>query len=162
MDYIFDPDEPFNGDSTNTVDSKCRIFVPAKWRDHLGDRIIIHVGFGRSAGGKYLEMLPYERFKKFTDKMKLISSTDTRFENMRRFIFRNTEEVVPDKQGRVLIPKRLLDYASIHEEAYLVGAGECLEIWNPDLFRIAEEKYDNERFVSDLSLFNAETKSILQ
>ena len=46
----------------------------------------------------------------------------------------NAAEVIPDKQGRILIPERLRAGAGIEDEAQLVGAIDKIEIWNPKKF----------------------------
>ena len=46
----------------------------------------------------------------------------------------NAVVVVPDKQGRILIPDRLRAGAGIHDEAQVVGAIDKIEIWDPERF----------------------------
>lgn len=48
-------------------------------------------------------------------------------------------EVVPDSQGRILIPQRLKEAASLDGQALLVGAIDKIEIWNPADFEVALE-----------------------
>lgn len=141
------------GESVNNLDSKSRIFLPMKWRESLTERIVLHVGFGNDAGGHYLQMLPYESFKKFVVEINKIATSDTRFEAMKRHIFRNTEEVAPDKQGRIIIPKRLLEHARIEGEVLMNGAGSCIELWNPDLFNESIADYNQKEFAGDMARF---------
>lgn len=46
----------------------------------------------------------------------------------------NAAEVTPDRQGRILLPQRLLDAVGIGSAAVLVGAIDRVEIWDPDRF----------------------------
>ena len=64
----------------------------------------------------------------------------------------NAVEVVPDKQGRILIPERLQRAAQLEGEALIVGVLEKIEIWNPDLFEgtTREAKPGFEQFVRQI------------
>ena len=56
----------------------------------------------------------------------------------------NAVEVVPDKQGRILIPDRLRANAGIRDEAQVVGAIDKIEIWDPERFaRIVDDTGDD-------------------
>lgn len=46
----------------------------------------------------------------------------------------NAEDVTPDAQGRILLPKHLLAYAGLEKEAMVIGVGKRAEIWNPAIF----------------------------
>ncbi len=47
-----------------------------------------------------------------------------------RFILGSAFEVVPDEQGRIVIPERLLEYSEINEDIYFIGLGDRVEIWD--------------------------------
>ena len=106
----------FIGESTNSVDSKGRIFVPTKWRSQLNETMILHAGFGRSASGRYLELTTVDNFNKLISMINALPPSEKRFESLKRVIFRNSEEVSADKQGRILIPKRLIEHACLKSE----------------------------------------------
>jgi MraZ protein len=46
-------------------------------------------------------------------------------------MFSNASDSIPDRQGRVLIPQSLRDYAGIDNETILIGVMNRVEIWNP-------------------------------
>ncbi|MBX6364538.1 MAG: cell division/cell wall cluster transcriptional repressor MraZ, partial [Gemmatimonadetes bacterium] len=52
-------------------------------------------------------------------------------------VLSNAVEVVPDSQGRILIPARLKEAAHLDGQALLVGAIDKIEIWNPEQFEAA-------------------------
>lgn len=145
----------FIGESTNSVDSKGRIFVPTKWRGQLNETMILHAGFGRSSSGRYLELTTVDNFNKLIALINALPPSEKRFEAMKRVIFRNSEEVSLDKQGRILIPKRLIEHACLRSEIIMTGAGDHIEIWNPDLLETADASYSHENLLSDFELLNA-------
>lgn len=52
----------------------------------------------------------------------------------RHSFFANSFSVEPDRQGRILIPSPLRTYAGLDGAVIVAGAGEWLEIWNPERF----------------------------
>ena len=44
-----------------------------------------------------------------------------------------------DRQGRVLIPSRLREYAHIDEEVVIAGMGSYLELWSRDEWELERE-----------------------
>lgn len=138
------------GGSTNTLDSKGRLVIPVKWRADLTDHIIILYGFGSSEEEHFLQLMSRERFLDITREMDNLHPTDTTFIKAMRFILPNAEELTPDKQGRVLIPQKLLKYAQINGEVFLSGMSNRIEVWDPELYRQACEKYDLSAFNKDM------------
>ena len=64
----------------------------------------------------------------------------------------NAVEVAPDKQGRILIPQRLLHAVGIADTALLVGVIDRVEIWNPERFDgvVAQRDAEFERFAGQV------------
>lgn len=135
----------FLGDSTNTLDSKGRLVIPAMWRTGLTDSIVVQCGYGNNSDEKYLQISSRDKFLDFIHEVDKLPPTDTRFIKAMRFILPNAFELAPDKQGRILIPQRLVKYAGLSGEVLLVGMSSRIEIWNPTLY---------EKTISDYSLEN--------
>ncbi len=51
-----------------------------------------------------------------------------------RFLFAEANDDVPDKQGRVLIPTELREYANLGDEVVVAGVRDHLEVWNPEVY----------------------------
>ena len=79
--------------------------------------------------------LRIEAWKKISDALQSQSSTKASVRALKRFVFGSAAELEYDKQGRVLIPVPLREYASLDKQAVIVGAGDHVEIWS-------REKYD--------------------
>ncbi len=55
------------------------------------------------------------------------------------FIYASAYEVVPDDQGRIIVPERLAPYANLREEVYFLGMGDRVEIWNKGVWEEKEK-----------------------
>lgn len=55
----------------------------------------------------------------------------TKARKLQRYLSANAADVQVDSQGRILLPRHLLEYASLQKEALVIGAGNRAEIWNP-------------------------------
>ena len=112
----------FMGEYNHTIDTKGRMIIPAKIREQLGDLCIVTKGLDNC-----LAIYTEEAWKKI--------STKASVRALKRFVFGSAAELEYDKQGRVLIPVPLREYASLDKQAVIVGAGDHVEIWS-------REKYD--------------------
>ena len=120
----------FMGEYNHTIDTKGRMIIPAKIREQLGDLCIVTKGLDDC-----LAIYTQEAWKKISDALQSQSSTKASVRALKRFVFGSAAELEYDKQGRVLIPVPLREYASLEKQAVIVGAGDHVEIWS-------REKYD--------------------
>ena len=72
--------------------------------------------------------------------------------NFARFMFSSAFDSIPDRQGRVLIPQNLRDYAAIQNETVVIGVMNRLELWDPARWAqvVAEVEQDAEATVAQL------------
>ncbi|KPU44045.1 protein MraZ [Oxobacter pfennigii] len=117
----------FIGEYQHTMDPKNRIFIPSKFRDDLGERFIITKGLDNC-----LYAYTVEEWANLEEKLKNLplSSKDARA--FARFFFSGAADCVPDKQGRVIIPNNLIEYAQIDKEVVLIGVSTRFEIWSKE------------------------------
>ena len=115
------------GTYTHTVDSKGRVFLPAKWRAELGETVIISQATTDIRRGIGLELMSLEAYD--IRKRNLINVSDDNIEatNLKRAIMYTTSDCDIDKQGRILIPQLLREIAKINEEVILVGMHQSVE-----------------------------------
>ncbi len=116
------------GTRSNKLDAKGRLAVPAKWREQLGDHVIVTIGM-ESCLNVYREDDFYALMDKFED-TPFFSDDDIR--RLQRNIFSSAEGLEMDKQGRILLTPEHRRYASMEQEMEVVvkGVGDHLEIWN--------------------------------
>jgi len=126
------------GKFTHNLDAKNRLFIPAKYREQLGETFVITRNVD-----KCLSVFSMEEWEKYTEKLESLPSTQAR--EIARFIYSNATDVRPDSQGRVLLPAELLEYAGIQRSAVISGCGRRAEIWSEEIWneRNSEEKTDS-------------------
>lgn len=137
----------FTGEYAHSVDSKNRIFVPAKFREELGDTFIV----ARDIRGERLKIYSLEGWQEY---IAPIMSQERRLsEKAIRYLHRNASQVSPDSQGRILIPRDLLDYAKIAKEAVIVGCNSYAEIWSAENYAREIEAEDSAEIRAELEMF---------
>jgi MraZ protein len=57
-----------------------------------------------------------------------------------RFILAQAFEVMPDEQGRIVIPERLIQYSKFSDDIYFIGVGDRVEIWSKVLWELKEKE----------------------
>ena len=102
------------GEYQHSLDTKGRVNFPAKLREDLGESFILSKGLGDECLFVYSE----EEWNKLTEKLNSLPLSKARA--LQRFLFAGATQVQPDKQGRILIPQKLRDYAGFAER-YLGG-----------------------------------------
>lgn len=116
----------FTGEYEHNVDSKNRIFVPAKFREELGESFIV----SRDLRGKRLKIFSLSGWQ---DYIAPILEQERRVsEKAMRYLHRNAVQVSPDSQGRILLTRELLAYAEIEKNAVIVGCSTYAEIWSAE------------------------------
>jgi MraZ protein len=130
------------------LDAKGRLVLPAKIKaglpDASGNELAIRRGFEPC-----LILYPMVEFKKLYSKISGLNEFNPENRMLQRNFFRTSSTVELDNNGRFLIPKPMLQYAKLEKDVIIVGMGNKVEMWNPELY----EKYlinDPEEF-SDLA-----------
>jgi MraZ protein len=125
----------FLGRFEHSVDTKGRVAVPARFRDRLSGELILTRG---NDGCLYL--FTEESWEPLAAKLNALPTGDEDARNLRRAVFSSAEPVELDKQGRVIIPDHLRQYAGISTDVSIIGLGEYIEIWDTQ----AWQKLDGE------------------
>ena len=132
-----------------SVTSGKRISVPSVFRENLGKDLVLAQWYeeclvlvskstlntllGRITGGQWVIVEP-------------IRQTE-------HFIFASSYEVVPDEQGRIVIPDRLINYAKLKEQVYFLGVGDRVEVWNKEIWDEREKliSQDAAKYLEELA-----------
>lgn len=120
-------DVDFMGTYTPRLDDKGRLAIPARFREDFGSGLVMTRG---PEGCVYL--FPTAQFRAVSAAMAQVPSSAAAVRARIR-IFRSsaTPPEAPDRQGRVTVPVALRGYAEVARDAYLIGNGNRLELWNP-------------------------------
>lgn len=122
------------GKSTNTLDPKGRVIIPATFREDLNTRFFMTRGLD-----KCLYIYSTKEWESFVERLRtsLPSSKQGNRDAIKHFIH-NAVECEIDKQGRILIPQELRVYAMLDKEILFVGDYSKVEVWNPQLYKEAD------------------------
>ena len=119
----------------HSVDAKGRVFIPAKWRDDLGDTVIIIRDMMGKGDSRCLYGMPVSLWTEVMDRFRKISMADNKALNEMRMMLANACDCELDKQGRILLPAQLREYAGIENDAVLVGMANRIEIWSAEQWK---------------------------
>ena len=114
----------FLGEYEHNLDDKGRLAVPARFRDDLGDGVVITRGFDRCLMG-----FPRSVWTTLAQQVSNLSLGQGEARNLRRLLFSGAADVMLDRQGRILIPQNLREYAGLGEQVIVAGLNTHFEIW---------------------------------
>ena len=115
------------------IDSKGRLAIPARLRDELGAAFYVTIGLEHS-----LMIRTEAGFTSIVEKMRSLPMAEAQ---KLRFFFANALRCEPDKQGRILLPQELRNYAHLTENAVILGFGDKAEIWDADTYDKMEQNF---------------------
>lgn len=111
------------GEYQHNVDPKGRVFMPAHFREELGEHFIATKGLDDC-----LFVYSSDEWRLLEEKIRSLPLSKAR--NLQRFFFAGAADLEADKQGRVLIPQNLREYASLVKDVMIIGASNRVEIWD--------------------------------
>ncbi len=119
----------FMGEYNHTIDAKGRLIVPSKFRESLGDTFVVTKGLDGC-----LFVYDNEEWTAFEEKLKSLPITNKEARQFARFFLAGAAEVEVDKQGRILVPNILREFAQISKDVVLIGVASRIEIWSKERF----------------------------
>lgn len=131
----------FMGEYQHNIDEKGRLIIPAKFRDGLGVSFVATRGLDQC-----LFVYPNQEWSLLEQKLKSLSlmKSDARLFN--RFLFSGATECELDKQGRVNLPRNLIDHAKLDKDCVIIGVSSRVEIWSKEVWtdysRQSEESFN--------------------
>jgi MraZ protein len=119
----------FMGEHSHSIDAKGRLILPAKFRDELGSSFIVTRGLEGC-----LSVYTMEAWQNFAQAMQKFTTSKGNVRAFKRFVFGSAAEVEFDRQGRILIPANLREYAKLEKDVIVLGTGDKVEIWSKAVF----------------------------
>ncbi|NPV91495.1 MAG: division/cell wall cluster transcriptional repressor MraZ [Firmicutes bacterium] len=120
----------FIGSFNHSLDSKGRLFIPSRLREDLGERFIATKGLDRC-----LFLYPLSEWEIIDKKMRDLPFTKADTRAFVRMFYSGASECEVDKQGRILLPQNLRDFARITKDVVITGVSSRAEVW-------AKEEWD--------------------
>ena len=119
------------GTYSHALDSKGRVFIPSKWRESVGDMLIVMHWILPGHDQCCLFAMSLNEWDQFSARLSQLPMTDLAAQEVKRRLYANAAACEVDKQGRILLPAQLRDLAGIRSDATLIGVGNRIELWNP-------------------------------
>ncbi len=131
------------GEYRHNIDAKGRLFIPAKFRERLGDEFIISRGLD-----KCICVYPMEEWERFTAKLEELPVAKGR--RIRRYFYAGAYDGSVDAQGRVTITQPNREFAGFEKEVVVVGNRTHIELWAASEWDTDQAMISNEEIAFEL------------
>ena len=130
----------FTSKHTNKVDKKGRVSVPASFRTILAERgpklFYLKPNFRLGA----LDALTDEHMTELQARIDEFDMESDERDALLVSTFAECEEIAFDDEGRMILPRHLMEFAGIGESAVFAGLGEYFQIWEPSAFEAHRQR----------------------
>ena len=129
----------FYGEHEHSIDEKGRLIIPSKFREVFKENYVERFFVTRGLD-TCLFVFAEDEWKKQEAKFRSLPFTSAEARQFNRIYFSGACEVACDKQGRIIVPDYLKDFAKIKREVMIIGVSNRMEIWAKESW---EEFYRN-------------------
>lgn len=127
----------FMGEYNHTIDAKGRLIIPSKFREALGSEFVITKGLDGC-----LFVFPMKEWEAFEEKLRSLPLIDKNARKFSRFFLAGASTCELDKQGRILVPGTLREFAQMDKEVVLTGMLDRIEVWSKEQW-LENNAYDD-------------------
>ena len=135
----------FMSEYNHTLDTKGRLIIPAKFREVLGEEFVICKGMD----GCFF-VYGNDDWNAFEQKLTSLPLINKEARQFARFFLAGAATVEVDKQGRILLPAHLREFAGLEKDVVLVGVGSRVEIWSKDKWENMNSDTDMDEITSTM------------
>ena len=128
----------FMGEYNHTIDAKGRLIIPFRFREELGENFVLTRGLDGC-----LSVYPQARWDAFEQKLAALPLTNKEARTLTRFFVSGAVPCELDKQGRILVPATLREYADLQKDVILAGNLDRIEVWS-------KERWENNNDYNDM------------
>lgn len=128
----------------HNIDVKGRLNFPTKLREILGSAFYVTKGLDQPCLTVYSE----EEWERLSAKVAAIP--EAKGSQIKRWLFSGAGTLIPDKQGRVLIPQDLRQFAGLEKDAVIIGANNKAEIWDKTRWESLNASFDMQQMLETL------------
>ena len=115
------------GEYKSRVGEKKRVSLPKKFRDELGENLILTRGYENA-----LIVVNEKLWKKVATEVIDGSFINKEIRDTSRFLIGGAKEINLDDQGRFVIPESLLEHSNIKKDVVFIGLINWVEIWDKE------------------------------
>ena len=117
----------FMGEYNHTVDAKGRLIIPSRFREELKNEFIVTKGLDGC-----LFVFPGNKWQIFEEKLKALPLTNKNARQFSRFFVAGATPCELDRQGRILVPQTLREFAGLEKDVVLTGNLNRIEVWSKE------------------------------
>ena len=139
------------GEHTSKVGEKKRISLPSKFREELGEDLILTRGYEDA-----LILVNKDLWKTLASEVINGSFIDKNIRDTSRFLVGGAKEIELDSQGRFVIPQALFEHGELTDEVVFVGLVNWIEIWDKKKWnqRVEYLKENSDQIAQEISKIN--------
>ena len=131
----------FRGLNAITIDAKGRIAVPARYRDFIKDEADGMMVLTINTEERCLWLYTHPAWEAIEAKLTDLPSFNTAARRIQRLLIGHATELEMDRNGRILLPALLREYAGLGKSLMMVGQGNKFEIWGESQWRSARDAW---------------------
>jgi len=114
----------FRGEDEHTIDDRGRVFLPTRYREGLGDRVLLVRGLDGQ-----INLYTQSTWQAMAERVAQSNQPRSQIRNTSRLLF-SASECEVDRQGRILIPSLLRRYADLGTDVIILGHDDHVELWS--------------------------------
>ena len=134
----------FTGEFRHTVDDKGRLAVPIRFRPDLAQGAVVSKWIDGC-----LALFPRVEWDEFAEKTAALPVTDIGARTFQRFLFGAAFEIELDRQGRLVVPAVLREFAGLESDVVVVGQRNHLEFWSPESWHTFSKQMDQPEVLAE-------------
>ncbi len=130
----------FLGEYQPNITDGSRVALPKRLRDQIrGEDVVVSRGFEKC-------IFVYDKEDWVTESKKQVENpiSDVKTRDLKRYMFASALETTVDSQGRIVLPANLKGYAGIDKKTSVIGAGDHIEIWDTESWKVHLDKISTE------------------
>ena len=135
----------FRGINAINLDSKGRLAIPARYRDGLGEQVVVTIDTEEAC----LLLYPVLQWQTIEDSLQRLPSFNAAARRIQRLLIGHATDITLDGNGRTLLPPLLRDYANLDKKVVMIGQGNKFEIWDETSWQAKRETWLKEEASSE-------------
>ena len=135
----------FMGEFNHNIDAKGRLIIPSRFREELGENSVLTRGLDGC-----LSIYPQDAWKAFEEKLASLPLTSKEARTFTRFFVSGATPCELDRQGRILVPSTLREYAGLEKDVILAGNLDRIEIWSKSRWEKSNDYEDMDAIAKGL------------
>lgn len=133
------------GQFSHSIDAKGRLIIPTKYRELLGEEFVMTKGLDGC-----LFVFPMDAWEEFETKLRKLPLTNKNARAFSRFFVAGAATCEFDKQGRILVPQTLREFACLDKDVVLAGNLDRIEIWSKEKWNSNDGAEDMDNIAENL------------